>query len=290
MLKMYKENNPNEKIKISKTNLKKIIISISHNGGAYKMIIIESLFDLLDCIIDHDIIELIKIDTLKFDQQIINFFESKSIVNANKLEDTESVLESKFIKYMMEYDIDNINKMIDNKFMPKAEYLYNLVIDTHYSKKLFEIISIFCNLSSIGLVIDDELYYYLHIMGIKNLHTLNFPNVSAELKKYINDKTNKSKSNKNGCVNNIKSIEHLRELFRSAELPIILIYECSDNKIQPDEVCFYNTLKNYDINVVKHVISKYKYKPSILDILSLNSMQRRIFLFKYCYPDQKLIK
>jgi hypothetical protein len=278
ILKIY-----NEKIKISKNNLKKIIIILSNYNDNYIKNIIP-FFDLIEFTIDSDIIQFSKMFSLSVNPELINYFESKYSSN---IQEVELNPESKFIEHMENCDINNIKKMIDNKFIPKSDYLYYLLPNKD-NNKLFEIVSLFTSLNSVGITITDEIYYYLHMIGIKKLDTLDFPKVSSELKDNINNNNYKKFYNDF----DINSIQDLRKLFRIGNLKQILMYELTNLincEIKPDSICFLNALKNDDMDVTKYVISKYNYKPSIFDILTVNNMGKRVYLFKRYYPNQNIM-
>jgi hypothetical protein len=66
-----------------------------------------------------------------------------------------------------------------------------------------------------------------------------------------------------------------------------MIYEYSESVILPDETCFLNALNN-SYQVMNYVIKKYNYVPKILDILALDSISKRTYLYKKFYPNQLL--
>jgi hypothetical protein len=193
----YQNNMKNTKIQLNKNTFKKIIIYIAHNiqyGYGYKydgLPIIKLLLDMTDFIIDYDIMEFIKMDELLFDKSIIQLFESKN----ESLKEIQPIitLESEFITYMQKQDIDNVKRMIDNKFIPKVEHLYHLYQQYPYdTKKSSEIIKLFINY--LGITIDDELYSYLNITGISKLNDDDFPDVSLKCKNNIKFIKNKKQN------------------------------------------------------------------------------------------------
>jgi hypothetical protein len=276
ILNIYFNNNANApKIKISNNNLKRILTNIFQH---HRDDVIKLLFNLTDFTIDYDIIQFLKTPELKFSTSIIELFESKS--NIIQVENEES----QFIKYLENYDIDNIKKMIYNKFIPKVEYLYYLTpLYKNYKLLLVDIISIFLNL---GLIINEEIYTYLYSISGEEL---NIPNISVEFKKNIKNKINyKRKSFYTNC-NNIKSIEYVRELFLNGDITDIINYEYSDFIIKPDDICFSNALHNKH-NIMNYIFVKYKYKPTLFDILTVKSVEIRIYLFNKFYQDHLLYK
>jgi hypothetical protein len=287
LLSIYFEKNPGKLI-ISNNNLRKLIVSISRYNYPN---MIKFIFDNMDFVIDANTMEFIKLPELNINKYIIDLFEKKCTKNIDTALDSES----QFIEYMTNCDIISIKKMIDNKFMPKVEYLYYLIpsnnITNEMKKAQFEIILIFINLNSIGLIINDEMYAYLYMIGIDKLDTLNFPNVSSQFKKNMNDKINANNISiyKIKDIENIQNIQYLRKLFHKGYINDILKYENSDSTIEPDEICFFNALCNIRPNVMKYVISKYNYNPSILDILNVTIVENRIYLFKRFYPNQSLL-
>jgi hypothetical protein len=154
-----------------------------------------------------------------------------------------------------------------------------------YKNNITEIVKFFVELKSLGIIIDNKMYEYLHMINIPSLKEIHFPDVSPEFIKIMQYKTeliiNKRFSNNN--INfNIKTINDLRKLFRYGSVNELIQYSTTNNKFMPDELCFFNSLQN-SYEVIIYVLEKYKYVPSIYDIMYLEKSEIRVYLMKRFY-------
>jgi hypothetical protein len=244
---------------------------------------IELLFNITDIKITINIISHMR--DLEICEDFIKFFDDK--INYDNIQNIDDV----FINCVKCIDIISIKKLLDYKYIPKASHLYHLnTCDDYYNdhkNKILELIQLFVNLSSLGVIINDEIYVYLSGIDVWDIESIDFPHVSKELKENIKNKIYYSKHDLRYQGGTIKNMVNLRKLFRNGFLSELIEYTETNNTLIPDELCFFNSLYNSE-GVIEYVINKYKYRPSFFDILIIKNTDTRIWLIKKFYPNYLL--
>jgi hypothetical protein len=266
-----------QKFIINTDNLKQILYSLKKyddNNNIYKITkkFIILLFNVSEFTIDNNIVT--HMYSLKFDINFIKLFESK--INHNLI--SENNINLTFIKCIENGDICRVKQIVGNKFIPKVEHLYYLQPNSQ-DNNYTEIVKFFVGLKSLGIIIDDKIYIYLVMINVPLLEEINFPDVSPELKKTMECKNKLINKNVKNINKNftVKTMDQLRKLFGHGKLEDLIKYTNSNNKLVPDELCFFNSLQN-TFDVIKFVLDKYNYVPSIYDIMFLKKSEVKIYL------------
>jgi hypothetical protein len=269
-----------EKIKINSNNLLQIIEMLSDFHS--QLDFITKLDSIVEFTIDVNIMTQLYHEDYK---ECFSFFEKKCPLSSFDLEPI-------FIRCIQTYNLAGIKKLIENKFIPKAEHLYYLQpieINPYCKKKditkqlnCTEIVKFFVSLESLGILITEDIYTYLTLINIVGLDKIEFSHISKEFKNNIKNKQN-AINGQTKCPYNTKAtnIDQLRKMYAKDYLNKLK----NVSNIIPDKICFFNALHNNNNDVMTYVFDKYKYIPSMFDIFTINNFEKRMFLLQKFYPD-----
>jgi hypothetical protein len=252
--------------------------------------------------------DLMQIVEKSFDASIIKFFSS----SINSMDPVKE-----FITAISTGNIECIRKLIDNKYQPKAEYLYHLAHSYGEDcKKNREIIELFMGLQSLGITIDRKLHIHLKLSHSDTIQELEFPDddmmisgtinssgktgtVNPSGKMSLNDYVDNimhsnawSLSGENPVNKDITTMPMLRKLFRTADVDELKNYltRITNKKVSVDITCLFNALLNQNIETMHYVIDTYQYKPSKFDISMVCTVPRRYMLTQMFYPDSYVLE
>jgi hypothetical protein len=204
--------------------------------------------------------------------------------------------------------IDVIKFCLENKYLPKTEHLYCVLlgkelssrISTEMTKKTIkEILILFMNY---GFQLSQYIYELLVIHDI-SLNEFSLQMISSEAKRKIDNETISIKSTaklltidisdkkyyKTKNTSTYQKIEKSKykcdkcHLCASSHLSTLLLYlETTGEKLNDE--CMHNSVSNSNLNVFEYIHDTYKYIPSIFTILMIFDYSKRYTFLCRFYP------
>lgn len=169
-------------------------------------------------------------------------------------------------------NIDLVKLLLDNKIIPTPQHVYGC-FDSKFIEPLLKI------LMNYGLKMTPELYTYVRMMNV-NVPDVGI-NISPNIKSRLDVFTEKRKK-----FTMIKNIENLRTVFKTYLFEDLKHFLHNSSNVQPDELCFVNSLFNTDDNVMHYVFDTYpSFIPQIIDIIRIEHIERRYFVLHKFYPE-----
>jgi hypothetical protein len=211
---------------------------------------------------------------------------NESLFSYFKIKHNILLTETMFINSIKNNNISLIKYFLDNKLIPKEEYIYKYIkfSKSNENKLSCDIINLLINY---GLVITPQLYVYIKLLDENKNIIINSTliGIPLSLEQTTDNIIKHNKIKKIKKIKNIKNITDLQRMYKSCTLSEIQdITNKSKKKIDPDITCFKMSLYNPNIEVMLYVFETYNFIPKILDIIKISDLKLRYYILYKFYP------